>query len=333
MRKILITIIIALVHLGMVRAQQVSVEMDSTYVMFGNPMTFHLQAVVPQGQHIVFPQDPIKHGGILAYDDTLQFLLELDDANFPHVDTVSMSGDAVTLRQDLTVFAFDSASLYIPPFEFVTERGDTMRTNALALKVFVPFDSVQVDPEKYLDIKGVLTPDFVLWDYIGWFLWPLLVLALIAAAWLGYRYWRAHRPEVKEVVAPEPVLPAHIVAMQALDELSGRKLWQNGLNKQYHTELTDILRSYIERRFEVPAMESTTDQIIDSLYELTVTQRSSVVNLQQVLSLSDLVKFAKYQPLPEENQLSFVNARMFVEQTKPSEPHADEPIVEPNSAH
>lgn len=330
MKSRIITLILALVCLcssSPMKAQQpvVSVQMDSTYVTFGCPMTFHLQAIVPEGQSILFPQDITKSGGIVAYDDSAQYLLELDDFVVPTVDTVQQSNGMLTLQQDVTVYAFDSATLYIPPFEFLTSVGDTLRTNSLALKVFVPFEQVEVDPEKFCDLKDVEDPEFVLMDYIWWFLIPLIVLALAAAGWFGWKYWQAHRKDTPvEQPKPKPV-PAHVEAMQALDALAEKKLWQNGQEKQYHTELTDILRLYIEHRFDVQALEKTTDEILDELYELAETQKASLVNLDQILQLADLAKFAKYKPLPDENQLSFLNARMFVEQTKKIEMEAPAP--------
>lgn len=302
----------------MVHAQQptVSVQMDSTYVTFGSPMTFHLQAIVPEGQSILFPQDVLKQGGIVAYDDSAKYLLELDDFEAPHVDTVQHTNSLLTLQQDLTVYAFDSATLYIPPFEFVTSVGDTLRTNSLALKVFVPFEQVEVDPQKFCDLKDVQDPEFVLMDYIWWFLIPLIVLALAAAGWFGWKYWQSHKKETPiEAPKAKPIAP-HIEAMQALEALAGKKLWQNGEDKLFHTELTDILRLYIERRFGISAMEQTTEEILDSLYELAESQKASLSNLKQILQLADLVKFAKYKPLPDEHQLSYMNAKMFVEQTK-----------------
>ena len=300
------------------RAQQpkVSVEMDSTYVTFGCPMTFHLQAIVPEGQQIVFPQDILRHGGIVAYDDSSQYLLELDTFRPLSVDTVQRDNGYVTLREDVTVFAFDSTTFYIPPFEFVSQAGDTLRTNALALKVFVPFESVEVDPQKFVGIKDVEEPEFVFMDYIWYFLIPLIVLAVLAAAWFGWQYYRKHKKDAPVVVPKKKPLPPHVVAMAALDSLAEKKLWQNGRDKEFHTELTDILRQYIEARFGVPAMEKTSDEILDELYELAESQKASLANLKQILSIADLVKFAKYHPFADENQLSMVNSRMFVEQTK-----------------
>lgn len=297
-------------------AQTVKVEMDSTYVTYGCPMTFHLQAIVPEGEQILFPQEPLQQGGIIGTDDSLTVLLELDDQRVPSIDTIEHSAGMLTLQQDLTVFAFDSATLYIPPFRFVSQRGDTLLTNSLALKVFVPFENVEIDPQKFCDIKGVETPDFVIWDYAEWFLWPLVGLILVIAAWWGYRYWKAHKDKQVEEKPKEKPLPPHVEAMQRLDELNDKKLWQSGHNKEFHTELTEILRQYIERRFQVSAMEQTSDEILDSLYELAQEQKSSLQNLKQILAVADLVKFAKFNPLSDENQLSMVNAKMFIEQTK-----------------
>lgn len=302
-------------------AQQtkVKVALDSTYVVVGMPTTIHLEALVPQGQSIQFP-DFTKRGGVVAYDDSLSFLLELADDVIPAVDTIpAKEGGMTTLRQDVEVFCFDSATLFIPPFSFVTSLGDTLETNSLALRVMVPFDSIQVDPQKFCDIKDVVDPEFVLWDYLWWFLIPLLVILTAVAGYYGWRYYQRHKTDAPVEVKKEKPLPPHVIAMQALEALAEKKLWQNGKDKQYQTELTDILRAYIEARFGVPAMEQTTDEILDALYELAETQKASLVNLKQVLTSADLVKFAKFVPLADESQLSFMNAKMFVEQTKRAE--------------
>lgn len=315
-----------------VNAQQskVSVTMDSTYVTFGCPMTFHLQAIVPEGQQILFPQDVARNGGIVAYDDSAQYLLELDTFHPLRIDTVQQSGGMLTLSQDITVFAFDSATLYIPPFEFACPTGDTLRTNSLALKVFVPFVEVEVDPQKYVGMKDVEDPEFVFMDYIWYFLLPFLIALLCVAGYFGWRYYQTHKKEVPVVVPKAKPLPAHVVAMRELDELAAKKLWQNGHHKQFHTELTDILRRYIELRFNVPAMEKTTDEVLDELYELAESQKASLANLKQILTMADLVKFAKFEPMADENQLSYMNSKMFVEQTKKAE--IDEPL-ESNEAN
>lgn len=325
MKRLIIAIFVLLMTLAPAEAQRPTVKasMDSTYVTIGMPMTFHLEATVPEGETIAFP-DVVKDRGVVCYDDTLQFLLELDEA--PKLDTVQNESGVLTLREDVRVFAFDSATLYIPPFAFVTERGDTLRTNSLALKVFVPFDSIEVDPQKFCDIKPVVDPEFVIWDYASWLIWPLAIMAVCGLFCLIFIWWLNHNGRKTVVTAPkEKPLPPHVVALNALDELAAKQLWQKGEDKAYQTELTDVLRVYIEQRFGVPALEKTSDEIIDELYELAQSQNASLKNLKQILALADLVKFAKYHPLPDDNQLSFMNAKMFVTQTKLEEvPSADE---------
>ena len=332
MNRILKTAAVVLCLLGSAVASdaqqpKVSVEMDSTYVTFGCPMTFHLQAIVPEGQQIIFPQDVLKHGGIVAYDDSAQYLLELDTFKPLSIDTVQQESGYVTLREDVTVFAFDSATFYIPPFEFLSQSGDTLRTNSLALKVFVPFESIEVDPQKFVGLKDVEDPEFVFLDYIWYFLIPFIILAALAAGWFGWQYYKRHKKNAPIVVPKTKPLPPHVIAMNALDNLAEKKLWQNGRDKEFHTELTEILRQYIEARFAVPAMEKTSDEILDELYELAESQKASLANLKQILSIADLVKFAKYHPYADENQLSFVNSRMFVEQTKKVEAEETEKEV------
>lgn len=298
--------------------------LDSTYVVIGMPTTIHLEATVPAGQDIAFPAPGPQ--GVRAYDDTLQYVLEY--AAVPHVDTLSTASGLVTLRQDVEVFAFDSATLLIPPFRFATAGGDTLQTSTLVLKVIVPFD-VEPDPQKFFDIKDVLTPGFVLWDYAGWLLWPLgLLLAAAVVAW-AVRRWMRRRADVAEAPAPAPALPPHVEALEALEALAAKKLWHNGHAKQFHTELTDILRTYVGRRYGVAAMEMTSDELLGALHGLAEMQQSSLDGLRQILTLADLVKFAKYEPLADEHQLSAAGARMFVTQTQLAEaPQAGAPAPE-----
>lgn len=315
MKRILsiITLILTVVSTAFAQRPSVKVALDSTYVVIGMPTTIHLEATIADGQTIQFP-NVLKNGGVVAYDDSLQFLLELGN-DAPKIDTISESNGLKTLKEDLCVFAFDSATLYIPPFDFVC-GADTLSTNSLALRVVVPFDSIDVDPSKFVDIKTVIDPEFVLMDYIWWIILPILLILTIVAAFYGYNYYKNHKIDAPVQEKQEKKQPAHIIAMNALQELAEKKLWQSGQDKLFQTELTNILRQYIEERFYVSAMEKTTDEILDELYELSEQQKSSLQNLKQILQLADLVKFAKYKPLADENQLSFMNAKMFVEQTK-----------------
>ncbi|MBR0036667.1 MAG: hypothetical protein IJP70_03385 [Bacteroidales bacterium] len=293
-------------------------SIDTAWAIIGMPRVLHLEVTVAEGADVQWPKE-IQRNGFSArdYDDpSIRYTLEFGpDVDFS-VDTVRQ-GNMMTLQQDLRFFAFDSAVMVIEPFKFVVNGRDTLSTPMLGLKCNHPFVEVPDDPQAMQGLKAIMEPDFVIWDYVWWMVWVLLVLAVGCIGYFLYRFYQKHwNHEVVVQFPKEKLAPPHVVALEALQQLGDKKLWQNGQYKAFYTELTDILRRYIERRYQVSAMESTTDEIMAELVELTVSQRSSYNNLHEVLQLADFVKFAKYEPLPDENQMAFMNSRLFVEQTK-----------------
>jgi len=115
------------------------------------------------------------------------------------------------------------------------------------------------------------------------------------------------------------VLPAHVRALSELDQLKAEKIWQQGREKDFYSRLTDILRTYIYEREGINAMEMTSGEILNEIRKISDVD-SVYENLKQILSTSDLVKFAKYKPYPNENDLSLVNAYFFVNQTREPDP-------------
>jgi hypothetical protein len=122
------------------------------------------------------------------------------------------------------------------------------------------------------------------------------------------------------------LLPAHVVALNELDKIKQEKPWQQGRSKEYHTELTDIIREYIERVFNVNSMEMTSEEILEHLRILRLEQKTAYLGLTQLLRLADLVKFAKFNPTPDEHELSLSNSYLFVNETKVEEPKPLEEI-------
>jgi hypothetical protein len=114
---------------------------------------------------------------------------------------------------------------------------------------------------------------------------------------------------------PKPSLPPHVIALSELDKIKNEKLWQQGREKEFHTQVTDVLRNYIEGRFGINAMEMTSDEI---LAYLSVNKEAEPVfdQLKQILKSADLVKFAKMKFLPTENEQSITNAYLFINETK-----------------
>ncbi len=218
-------------------------------------------------------------------------------------------------RQSYTVTSFDSGYFAIPPI-LIGYRipGDTTlhlaETEALLLQV----NTVPVNMEADIkDIKGPLRAPFTFREAL-----PYLLAALGAAlvAFLVYHYIRKRRKEEPMFAAPAPrKVPAGQAALDALEELRYKKLWQMGEIKQYHTELTDIIREYLWAQFTIHAHEYTSDEIMDAVSG-TAINRQARDKLHQTLVLADLVKFAKMQPLPLEHDASLNNAIDFVRETR-----------------
>ncbi len=161
-------------------------------------------------------------------------------------------------------------------------------------------------------IKPPLGAPLTFWDVLPWILGCLLLVIIIALIIYFIKY-RKKMPI--ENIIRKPKLPPHQIAFDKLNELNEKKLWQQGKVKLFHIELTDILRTYIEERFSINAMEQITSEILESLRHTDVLEDIKD-KLRQILILADFVKFAKAEPLANENELSMKYAYDFVEATK-----------------
>lgn len=246
------------------------------------------------------------------------------------VDTGRLDNDYVRYNAKFVITSFDEGLYYIPPIP-VAYGSDTTFSNELALKIV----TIDVDTTNYtlFDIKPIQKAPFVLYDYLLPFLIFILVIGLSYVAWWYYKRHKARQTE-KEEEDPFVRLPPHVAAIMELDKLKADKPWKTGRNKEYYTRLSDVIRKYIERRFQINAPEMTTSDILELFYRDKETL-SVYQNLQQILSLSDLVKFAKLVPLENENELSLMNAYLFVNQTKVDElkPTAEQTEQDTESTH
>ena len=174
---------------------------------------------------------------------------------------------------------------------------------------------VNVDkPEEFYDIKNIWKAPFVLADYYPWIFGILIALFLICV--VGYILQRIrNRKPLLPFSKPVPKLPPHEQAVKELDDIKQQKLWQQGRSKDYYTQITETLRRYLVDRFGIQAMEMTSAEILDIVRK--DADAGAVYNsLKQIMELSDFVKFAKMNPLPDENERSLMNAYLFVSQTK-----------------
>lgn len=275
-------------------------DIDSVTLPIGQQTLLHLTLTGSSDQRYTFPTFP--------GDQVVDGVEVLDRRP---VDTLELDGSYIKLKADYLITSFDSGLYYIPPIK-VLAGTDSVFSNELALNIL----TYDVDTTNYqlFDIKGIQKPPFVLADYLWLFLLVFGATALGVGGWWYFKRYkqRLSTPTEADVLAS---LPPHVAAFKALDTLKQERPWLYGRNKEYYTRLSDILRLYIERRFQVNAPEMTTSEILDLFRRDKLTQ-SVYQNLKQILQLSDLVKFAKLGPQESEHELSLMNAYLFVNQTK-----------------
>lgn len=230
------------------------------------------------------------------------------------IDT-SINGSIKEYKQRLLITGFDSGAFTIPRFTFTSipnsGNADTLLTDSFIINV----QTVAVDTNKpFRGIKGIIEVKSTWKDY----LWLIIAgVVLIALVIFVIYYFRKNKGTKAPVVGPPPkVETPSEKALRLLDELEQKQLWQKDEIKAYYSELTDILRIYIEERFRTPAMELTSDELLASVRTHTnmAVQHNRVAS---ILNTADLAKFAKAQPLPQEHIEAMENTRKFVEETRP----------------
>lgn len=252
----------------------------------------------------------------------------IGDTLTPVIDVVSVSPIDTTFpdktnstkifqHQQVTISAYDSGYFAIPPFKFVL-NNDTTRpayTNPLFLEVHtVPTDT---SASKLKDIKPPLEEKFNWKWYINYLYWGIAAIVLITAIIILTIYF-TRKQKVVTVEPEKPKIPAHITALAALEKIKAEQIWKEGLVKEYYSAITDTIRLYIEERYNLNALESTTDEIM-TLFRSQVIDPVSLEKLKQILTLADLAKFAKMTPIESEHVLTLQNAFDFVNGTKREE--------------
>lgn len=283
----------------------VSASIDSVQMFIGEQAKLTIKAIQPQDYTLQFP----------IFSDSIASNLELVSTLKP--DTVQLENEKLQISNSYIVTAFDSALIYIPGFELKAGE-ETYLTNPISIKIVdMPVDTTQ---QAITDIKNVYQPPIDWMFYltiVGSILLALLLLALVI--YLVNKYLKSRKNKDTEP-EPEPIDPrkAHEIAYEELEILRQKQLWQSQQFKAYYTELTEILRRYISNRYAIDAMEQTSDDIISEFRrnkELK-EKKEEIKLLSDVLQVADLVKFAKWQPLPDECERSFHQVTQFINNTK-----------------
>lgn len=288
----------------MLYAQQPRVEasLDTSNMLIGDQINFRFNLHLPEGYHADWPQ----------FGDTLIHNIEI--IRRTPVDTIRLNDQMLQLSRQFTITSFDTGYYLIPTFNFRLtgiDHADTLllESEPFVLNVFsIPVDLSQ--PAK--PIKGPLAVPYTIVELLPYILGAMALVAIIVLL-----VTRKKKTAPVIVGKPKPKTPPHVTALLELDKLRKQKLWQQGFIKDYYSRLTEIVREYIEVRYNIPAIESTTYDTIFMLSNADISEES-LKNLSALLEFADLVKFAKAKPLPSEHEQSINTAESFVKETTPA---------------
>jgi hypothetical protein len=296
-------------------AQKVSTSVNTTKNKIGAEFKLTLKTDVDTLSKVKFPE--AKSFGALEVIESYK------------IDTVK-NGARYQLIKKYGLTQFDSGRYVIPKIP-VLINGKVAFSDSIKVEV----NNVKVDTlkQKMYDIKGITQVDSPLGS---WWIYLLVLLALAVAGLFIYKYIkkRQREPKAEEIVFKSPIEKATTL----LQLLERKELWQKGEIKHYYSELTDIARNYIEEEIHIPAMESTTSELIEALRKASKQKKlklsnETVENLEKVLKQADLVKFAKVKPLDfeiEEDKKRISNSIVTIHKSIPEVVEEDDELEQWN---
>ena len=289
----------------------ISAALDSTKIRIGEQVKLDLYVSYSAKQNNLKIQWP-------NIADTITDKIEVISVSV--IDTTSpdkSNPDIIQQHQQITISAYDSGYFAIPGFKFFINNDSTnaFYSQSLFLEVHtVPTDS---SITKTKDIKPPFAEAFNWKWYSKYFYWGFALLVVIILIVLITIYF-TKKNKIVVLKSEKPKIPAHIIALQSLEKIKNEQIWKEEKTKEYYSSISDTIRLYIEERFKVNALESTTAEIMKA-FRSQVVDKESKDKLQQLLMLSDLVKFAKQFPIISEHTFTLQNAFDFVNETKREE--------------
>jgi len=299
-RNIIITVLFLLSGFFMyAQSVQVEASLDTNSIIIGDQRILSLKVTVPKKSTVVFPK----------YLDTIMKNIEI--LNISKIDTIPTDQNTTVFNQKYTITSFDSGSYYLKLGPIKINGKDTMWSRP----VFLYVNTLKVDTAKGIaDIKKPYTIPLEWAEIWLWLRWIILILLGLGVLAIVVYYILSNRN--RALFAPIELDPPHIVAFRDLEKLKEEHLYQDEKFKLYYSKLSDIARTYIERRYEFLAMESTSDEILARLKQLESIDSESFEKIRRVLLTADLAKFAKLEPVTDENELNIKRVFDFVDKTK-----------------
>lgn len=283
---------------------KVTAAFDSTRILIGDQVNFTVTVEQPSDQVLNIPE----------FRDTL--IKNIEILKGPETDSVTVGQGRVRITEKYLVTSFDSGYYKIDPVyaEMKNSSGinrfysDYSRLEVMKYKI-APADSTA----KIYDIVAPYKAPVTFNEILPWIIGALIIGAVIWVAVVYFKRFRKKSEEVPQVINPDP---AHVIAFRDLEQLKSEELWQKGQYKQYYTRLTEILRQYLENRYNVYSLELTTSETLEALLKTGFKKGDSFNKIKGVLTAADLVKFAKHVPDANEMELHYLDSWNFVEMTK-----------------
>ena len=309
MKRIVLFLIISLSHFLTNVSAQVSVEarIDSMQILLGEQTGVTLTVTCDRGAEVEMPA--YQPGQTLI--DLVPVMMTL-----PADTTLLNGGQRLTVSRRYMITSFDvrpmGDTLYNLPPMTVRVDGKEYASNNLALKVYsMPIDTLHLD--QYFGPKTVMPAPFA-WDDWKWVLWgSVLVFFLVVCVVVLATSLHTGKPLI-QIIRRKVRQPAHKVALTEIERIKAERTWAQEDSKEYYTQLTDTLRTYIQDRYGFSALEMTSGEIIDRLTE--ENDEEALRELRELFETADLVKFAKYQTLINENDANLMTALEYINQTK-----------------
>ncbi|MCU0378021.1 MAG: hypothetical protein MUC78_07135 [Bacteroidales bacterium] len=276
---------------------------DTTSILIGDQTGFTVSATIPAG--II--------ASLSSAADTLAGKIII--LGKPGRDTILTEGGDIMVTDRYLITAFDSGNYEIPPFYVEVISGDSLK-RFYSDYSFIKVERPAVTPADTTDVIFDIVPPRDAPVTFGEIL-PWLIIAAFSTLlfWLLARF--LPRNPLRRFVKPQPPRePAHVIALRELNSLKEEELWQKGEIKHYYSRLSDIMRRYIDNRYGIMSPELTTDETVRMLHKASVLKQNELSLVKELLSLSDMVKFAKYLPGGEMHEISFNDAMKFVDITR-----------------
>jgi len=282
-----------------------NIQLDTNIILIGDQINLTIQANLPQGMHLEFPD----------FNDSITHTIEIIEKFSP--DTIELkNNNLLQVTHKYLITCFDSGLHFIPPMDFNIRQANFdnyITSDSIGLYV----GTFEIDTTKgFFDIKPPIKTPLSWSELKPYFFVALIVFLIIATIALVILYIVGKKRGKSFFRKSKPKLPPHKRAFLELKKIKKKRLYQQNKTKQYYTEITDVLRIYLEDRYSIHTLEKTTAEIITDIKNNVDLEKNKIVDLNSMMHEADLVKFAKKIPLENDNEYFWKNAYNFIDETK-----------------